>query len=294
VDDGSPDGCPAICDEYSARDSRFVTVHQENEGTAHARDAGIKQAQSEFLAFVDSDDWLEPNALEVLYNKQRETGADVVVGGMKKIYKARIRGYRFPQEKFYHDDDVLVYYFLNPCSAVWGKLYKRALFVDCFVPDVNIGEDGIVNVQVFSKLKKIQIVDEYICNYDRRTDGIILLSKGKYANDTFYTDYPEIACRLWIENFLKKTNPSPSIMAAFAGNMIREGIIPYLQENPRVEKEIVALFYNRYYRMCPYLRRIPVVFRIIIPLLYHFNPLGKCYVVVLNVAILLLKKLLGY
>jgi glycosyltransferase involved in cell wall biosynthesis len=294
VDDGSPDGCPAICDEYAALDDRFIVIHQENAGTAHARDTGIKQAQGGFLAFVDSDDWLEQNALELLCAKQRETGADMVIGGIKKIYKSRTRCYLFPQGKFNHADDVLIYYFLNPCSGLWCKLYKRPLFVDYFVPATNIGEDGIVNVQIHSKLKNIQIVDKYVYNYDRRTEGIILRSRKKHANNNFYADYPEIACRLWTENFLKKTDSSPFVRKAFACNMIREGIVPYLREHPCAKKETVSLFYNRYYCMCPYLGRIPFAFRIIIPLLYHCNPLGKCYILILNAAIWMYKKVFGY
>jgi glycosyltransferase involved in cell wall biosynthesis len=64
IDDGSPDNCPTICDEYAGNDERIRVIHQENRGTAFARDAGIKNAKGEFLVFVDSDDWLEPNALE--------------------------------------------------------------------------------------------------------------------------------------------------------------------------------------------------------------------------------------
>jgi glycosyltransferase involved in cell wall biosynthesis len=295
VDDGSPDGCPAICDEYAAKDSRFAVIHQENRGTAHARDAGIKQAKGEFILFSDGDDWLEPEALEALYANQRETGADVVIGGIKKIYRSRIRYCNFPKTAFRRDEDVLVYYFLNSCSACWGKLYRKELFDGFFVPSINIGEDGIVNVQIFSKLKKekLQIVDKPVYNYDRRTNGIILLSRGKYAG-ILYAGYPGIACRLWTENFLKKTNQPSSVMAAFDCSMIREGVIPYLQENPHVEKETIALFYKRYYRPCPYLGTLPFVFRIIIPLLYHFNFLGTCYVVVLNAAIWLFKKFFGY
>jgi glycosyltransferase involved in cell wall biosynthesis len=70
VDDGSPDNCPAICDEYVKKDNQFRVIHKkQNEGLPKARKSGLNIAVSEFVIHLDSDDWLEPNALELLYNK---------------------------------------------------------------------------------------------------------------------------------------------------------------------------------------------------------------------------------
>ena len=60
VDDGSPDGCPAICDEYAARDSRITVIHQQNAGLAKARKSGLRRASADYVCFVDSDDWVPP------------------------------------------------------------------------------------------------------------------------------------------------------------------------------------------------------------------------------------------
>ena len=72
VDDGSPDNCGKICDEYAEKDSRITVIHKENGGLSDARNAGIdwafKNSDSEWLAFIDSDDWVHPQYLEVLYN----------------------------------------------------------------------------------------------------------------------------------------------------------------------------------------------------------------------------------
>ena len=66
VDDGSPDGCGAICDEYTKLDDRIIAVHQENEGLSGARNNGLLFAEGEYIAFVDSDDWLHPQMYEIL------------------------------------------------------------------------------------------------------------------------------------------------------------------------------------------------------------------------------------
>ena len=82
VDDGSPDGCGAILDEYAARDARFVVIHKENGGTSTARNAGLDAARGEYISFVDPDDWIEPNTYELALSAARETDADLVQWGV--------------------------------------------------------------------------------------------------------------------------------------------------------------------------------------------------------------------
>ncbi len=78
VDDGSPDGCPAIVDEYAAADSRVVAIHQPNGGYGRAVNHGISRARGEYIGIIESDDWVEPTMYEKLLNRARETGVDVV------------------------------------------------------------------------------------------------------------------------------------------------------------------------------------------------------------------------
>lgn len=81
VDDGSPDNCPKICDEYAAHDSRVKVIHKRNGGLSDARNAGLNAAQGEYVAFVDADDFTSDGAYEVLYSKAKETQADIVYAG---------------------------------------------------------------------------------------------------------------------------------------------------------------------------------------------------------------------
>ena len=78
VDDGSPDGCPAIVDEYAAKDSRVIAVHQENGGYGRAVNHGIDLAKGEYIGIIESDDWIEPTMYEKLYRNAEENGSDLV------------------------------------------------------------------------------------------------------------------------------------------------------------------------------------------------------------------------
>ena len=68
VDDGSPDSCPQLCDEFAALDNRIKVVHQKNAGLGMARNSGLEIASGEYVMFVDSDDFIVPDAIEILYN----------------------------------------------------------------------------------------------------------------------------------------------------------------------------------------------------------------------------------
>ena len=80
VDDGSPDNCPAILDEFVKENERYIVIHQKNAGVSAARNAGLEMAQGEYVYIVDSDDWLELDALEFLYNEANRTDSDLVYG----------------------------------------------------------------------------------------------------------------------------------------------------------------------------------------------------------------------
>ena len=74
VDDGSDDGCPAICDAAAEKDARVRVIHQKNQGLSAARNAGIDEAQGSYIAFADSDDYLEPCMLEIMLEQRKKDG----------------------------------------------------------------------------------------------------------------------------------------------------------------------------------------------------------------------------
>ncbi len=82
IDDGSPDGCGAICDEYAQKDNRIIVIHQENQGVSAARNAGLDIARGEFIGFVDPDDWVSPEMFESLHRAAVQNGRDIAICGL--------------------------------------------------------------------------------------------------------------------------------------------------------------------------------------------------------------------
>ena len=82
VDDGSPDECPAMCDAWAEKDARIRVIHQENQGLGFARNSGLAQARGEFIGFVDSDDYVQPDMFSRLYNAAQECGAQIAMSGL--------------------------------------------------------------------------------------------------------------------------------------------------------------------------------------------------------------------
>jgi glycosyltransferase involved in cell wall biosynthesis len=269
VDDGSPDNCSAICDEYVWKDTRFRVIHKkQNEGLPKARKSGLDIAVSEFIMHLDSDDWLEPNALALLYKKQQETDADIVMGGYRHIYSNRIIDYPIPQISL--GKEPLIYLFETKTRYLWGKIYRTTLFSDYEVPVFNYGEDTAVNVQLFYKLsyKNIQTIDNIIYNYNRCTIGMTKPKKMQYLS---FFNFPNSMSMQWIEDFLKKIEKyDGDIKWTFITYMLDNRIYIYLRYVKNIKRQDVRYLYDTYYRNFPYKNKLKKRSNILI-MTYHFS-----------------------
>ena len=131
VDDGSTDGCGKICDEYAKRDSRIRVFHTENHGLSAARNVGLDNldSKSEFICFVDSDDWIEPDMYEHLLETSKKTGADLVSCGFYKDFSdgssrtSDCKGYVLDGR-----DILYGLYSFKISDLVWNKLWRVSSF----------------------------------------------------------------------------------------------------------------------------------------------------------------------
>jgi len=285
VDDDSPDNCPAICDEYASRDNRIVVIHRENKGVAVARDTGLKKAQGEFIYFVDSDDWIEPEALELLYKKQQETDADIVLGSIKNIFLWKTDTYINPEIP--SDMPPIVYFLLYTFKGPVAKLFKKSLFQNYIIPDTHVGEDLIVNAQVFSIVQagKLQKIDEIVYVYDRRTGGVISNTIKSMKNYDSYLDDPNIKSRLWVKQYFDAAEQNKLVKIACL-YLVYEAIIQYIRFcRKNIKKNEAILFYKEYHKKLfnnKCLKNIPIRERVIVPIFYFSTSLGKIYIKVLN------------
>ena len=149
VDDGSSDSSPLICDRYSAADSRFRTIHKKNGGVSSARNAGLDLAKGEYIMFVDSDDALLPDSLEMMF--EHVTDEDMVVGGYT-VYISGVPGREvLPRRNHsYRGEDMNVFYNENirknceMLDAPWSKIFRRKTIGNLrFCEDLSYAEDKL-------------------------------------------------------------------------------------------------------------------------------------------------------
>ena len=285
VDDGSPDHCPDICDEYAAKDARIIVIHQENMGVAKARDSGLNKSTGKLVIFVDSDDWLEPKALELLYKKQQETNADIVLGSIRTIFPHGSTTYIHPE--IINDIQPISYFLLYSFNSFHARLYRKSLFSNYVVPNTSIGEDLIVNVQIFSSVQagKLQIIDDIVCIYDNTTDGAVNNTSTQIRDINSYLEYDGFKSLLWVEKYLNGLALDILAQTAFLF-LAHSYIIIYMRYCKNVSKDEVDVFYEKYYKSLYQSRffkdNLPIYWRILIPLSHSSISIGKIYIKLLN------------
>ena len=177
VDDGSPDNCPKICDEYAKKDDRIKVIHKQNGGLSDARNRGIKEATGEYIAFVDSDDYLESEMYEYLYNLLIKYNADISICGYRTFDENSSMNVATKEETCFNTIEALkaLSEDIEVKNFAWNKLYKRSLFVDNNIefPKGKIMEDIATTYKLFEKSKIIVAGEKCYYNYLIRTSGII-------------------------------------------------------------------------------------------------------------------------
>ena len=185
VDDGSPDNCGKICDEYAKNDKRIIVIHKENGGLSDARNKGIEIAKGEYIAFIDSDDYIEKDMFEILYNLSVESHSDISMVSYKEIQNEVIinENKEFTENIFEYSNTEAIKELLKDDKIknyAWNKLYKKELFKEIRYPVKMAYEDVGTTYKLFEKANKIIWKDTPKYNYIRRDDSIV--SKNTYKN----------------------------------------------------------------------------------------------------------------
>lgn len=177
VDDGSNDGSERKCDEYKNGDSRIKVVHQENQGLSSARNIGIETSKGKYITFIDSDDFVHPRMLEILYNNILENKADISACGYeivpegKKIYVKSI-GNNISIYNNIQSVKKIVEKSESIMIIACCKLYRRDLFQDVHYPSGKYHEDEFVTYKLLYKSNKIVVTDAKLYYYVQRSNSI--------------------------------------------------------------------------------------------------------------------------
>lgn len=169
VDDGSPDRCGAICDEYATRDGRIIVIHQENQGVSKARNVGLGTASGDYILWVDSDDQIEPSACECALAAAVGQQADLVCFGYRVIYDSgKTREVVAPASGIQDKRQVmqeLVWQRGNFRDSPCNKLFARELFKGIRFPEGKVYEDIGTLYKLLHKAVKVFAIDRILYNY---------------------------------------------------------------------------------------------------------------------------------
>lgn len=175
VDDGSPDNCGAICDEYARCDRRITVIHQGNNGVASARNAGLKIATGSWIAWVDSDDWIEPDMLQYLYEGAVNYQADVSACGTRTAGLHKPSFFQYEEVQRFDREQALRELLLGGkmTGACWDKLAKRKLWEGLNFPDLKIGEDLLTVGRLLERADVMVCLPEIKYNYLARPESAL-------------------------------------------------------------------------------------------------------------------------
>lgn len=174
VDDGSTDNSGKICDKYAKNDKRIKVQHKDNGGLSSARNAGIKTMNGEYVSFVDSDDWIEPNYLEVLHENLKKNHCDIsmvkhfIDYPMKSINASSGRRVKLDP----HNCLNMMLYSEDVDVSAWAKLYPTNIFNKIRFPEGRLFEDSATTYKLIDCVRNIFLDSTPLYHYTIRDDSI--------------------------------------------------------------------------------------------------------------------------
>lgn len=205
VDDGSPDNCPKLCDEWAKRDNRIIVIHKQNGGLSDARNMGLSIATGEYIAFVDSDDFVDLDMYRTMIEALERTDSDISTCGRYLYRNGEI------SERYTSCKEMLLTATQAICEllrgglieeAAWDKVYKKDLFNGIVFPVGEINEDLPIMPHLFERANKIVCTGKPFYYYCANTGSIthepydekkrIVIKHIKEVSNYIENKYPEL------------------------------------------------------------------------------------------------------
>ncbi len=172
IDDGSPDNCGEICDEYGRKDQRVRVFHTDNRGLSAARNLGLREAQGEYIGFVDSDDWIEPDMYEVLLRRIQETESDITTCAFWVDFITFSQTVKIPEANYKGTESIEALLDRKISNHVWNKLYHKDLFASTSFPEGCNHEDIATMHRFLNEARVVATSSEPKYHYRQRDDSI--------------------------------------------------------------------------------------------------------------------------
>lgn len=223
VNDGSPDNCLEILENYKMKDDRIVIISQKNQGLSSARNTGIKCAKGEFIMFVDSDDWIDERTCEIAINKALSNDYDMVIWNYVREFPNNSLPKRIfnNEEIVFNKDDVIHRLYRRTVGlykeelsqpenadsivTVWGKLYKAKIILDnklqfVDLEEIGTSEDALFNLEIYKYIDSAIYIPDCLYHYRKDNDNSVTSS----YNDNLIRQWDNLFSV--IDNHIKANN----------------------------------------------------------------------------------------
>jgi glycosyltransferase involved in cell wall biosynthesis len=274
VDDGSPDNCGSICDAYAEKDKRVKVIHKNNEGISTARNAGLDLAKGDYIGFVDSDDWIESDMYELLYNMCISNDCEIASCTSKIYYSDKTVITGTHSLKILDKSEAMRVVIEGSLydEVVWTKLFKRSLLDGVRFPVGRVYEDTAFTYRVIHRSQRVCCIGEPKYNYVKRNGSTMDSATKNMRIDAiliyeemfeFISEFYPIFCDLVI---LKLANNAMRVL-----NLISES--PSFH-NYKTEYYTVSGILNKHFSRIVKLKNYPITVKLLLtankvnPLLY--------------------------
>lgn len=251
VDDGSTDNCAKICDEYAKKDKRIIVIHNSNQGVSASRNFALEKARGKYITFLDADDFISNNYIEVLYNMIKIKKIDLAIIGNDEQFNGTILKDNKKLKKIMSNKETIKNILEEKyiTSVCWGKIYKRETLNNIkFDVNLKIGEDFKFIMEVLNKCKNVNIdtsqnLYHYRLNEDsvtqqdgRKEDWIKEIEISKSIIQYIEKEYPELT-KYAIQRYIR-------VNITYFTKMIKEGKFNKKQEKKIFYKNVRTYIVN--------------------------------------------------
>lgn len=242
IDDGSTDTSGSICDEYAKMDNRIKVFHKQNEGISATRQFGFENAEGDYIQYIDSDDWIEPNMLELMYNKAISTKSDIVGCNFIQEFENKSIKTKATYDTVEAFRKAVI---SNYWGVVWKLLIKKNIITNnCiqFPKGIDGGEDYCFVVNLSLSTSCISFVDMFLYHYNRKNNTSFI------NTPSFKKLFFQVEATNKVEDKIKEINLEllyHNELTQRKGAVKRALLINYLTKSYRIYPEIDSFFVKK-------------------------------------------------